>query len=278
MMTHDRFIHDHHDHHHHDHHHDHHHHHCGPLPHWYPPGYPYDKPPHKVEPHDFVKFDGMVETDRTFDLFDDLKTMHFRVKFYITRKSSPERCPFDVFNVEVLSLVKNCCHTQEEFAVIFHEEYEDRNTAVDVFNKKLHQYDSLVKSMRHDFDDVNLYKEGIGYHKICPDCCFNCHFCRNSKDGYHLKCTNHVNFAFFSELLQKTHNMDVINLEPRVDVSGICKNFEPRTDHDPKLMPPIPRSFDIHMHRTIDRKIGQAMDELEFGIIEANSGDSSTIV
>ena len=127
---------------------------------------------------------------------------------------------------------KRYCITVESFCykhspvVILKEFRQHFCEANELYEKCVKQYKHLAIAETRHFQDIKIYADKIGYHKIDPDCCKNCKWskmvCRHSHHCYEEQkflCTNHK--LFMLECCEDPKLMT----EPIVQSDGICKHY-----------------------------------------------------
>ena len=131
--------------------------------------------------------------------------------------------------------VESFCYGMQPVTILeeFRPTYE---IAYDYYKKCIENYKSLVLAETSHFEDINIYAEKIGYHKICPECCATCKFSKPTFDrkpgrpapfphdhkGMHdlaLVCAN-------EDIFKQCAARHVHDIQPRVSKDGICKHYE----------------------------------------------------
>ena len=57
------------------------------------------------------------------------------------------------------------------------ETITDYDEAVGIYNDLVKKYAALVKAETRDMQDIDIFKEKIGYEITCPKCCATCKYC-----------------------------------------------------------------------------------------------------
>lgn len=130
----------------------------------------------------------------------------------------------------------------------------DYDYALKLYDDYVRTYTQLIKAETKDFQDIELYKEQIGYKIIAPSCCLTCKWCKKhcfdieSKVGafgrlecWNPKCCKAYNFdsehrhqpfnehchdpkCYDPNYFERKHM--IIDIHPNVDMFGICDNYE----------------------------------------------------
>lgn len=125
----------------------------------------------------------------------------------------------------------------------------DINVATKIYNDCVQNYTKLVKAETRDFQDIDIYKEKIGYKETQPECCMTCRWCRS--DIYHMptkkfQCVCPKNLKEYNfdvqeyyppmiDMLRFEHNHgckihpydnSFMPLKLKVMPFGVCNNYE----------------------------------------------------
>lgn len=100
------------------------------------------------------------------------------------------------------------------------------------------QYKHLAIAETRSFQDIKIYADKIGYHKIDPECCKNCKWSRKVHEhDHHCHChdgcdphdehkhDNNKYMCMNHELFRIAHSKIIHDVEPIVDPYGICKHY-----------------------------------------------------
>lgn len=107
----------------------------------------------------------------------------------------------------------------EPIIIVDRPEYDERpihdyKYAISIYNEYVKSYSNLVKAENRDHQDIDVYKENIGYKKTLPECCSTCKWCRRRKLPYEyiygvsdkLECTNPLNCKQFEHDIVREHD------------------------------------------------------------------------
>lgn len=138
---------------------------------------------------------------KAVDIFDAFQNLRYKV--ILTSYDISNEFYSTIFEIEVL----NCFATSEPLIIVSRpadneDPIVDYDYALKLFNSYVEQYKNLVKAETRDIQDIEVYKEKIGYELTCPKCCETCkwikhHTIDRSSKYYNpfarLQCTNPAN-------------------------------------------------------------------------------------
>ena len=123
------------------------------------------------------------------------------------------------------------------------------------YEENVREYSMIAKVETRHFQDIKIYAEKIGYHRV-EECCANCRWCQLKKtskkdknlvridkfmhDPHQVRCQVAVctNYKLFAKRLPDVEKPDfnMTRIQPEVDLGCVCSNFEKRLPpHDPKF-------------------------------------------
>lgn len=221
---------------------------------------PFPFPPHghRHGPHNdpYIK-----ETTKVAEIKD--RFMKTRYKVVLTDfDDAPEHDdltrPDTVFQVTAISF------NYDQPLEITHRDFRNYEDAVKFFSQTVDQLQALAKLDSRDAQDIRIYAEKTGYHRIDPDCCRNCKWAKpaDKRNCMFKEWRNRLRRKFFcmnSELYSKCmpdlvpdegqhddyHDFaqtrwNVIDITPEVDPDGICSGYERQSKETPPCPPPRP--------------------------------------
>ena len=95
---------------------------------------------------------------------------------------------------------------------------KDVKVATAIYEQCVKNYSSLVKAETRDFQDIDIYKEKIGYRETCPECCMTCKWCRAD--------IHHIPAKKFHCSCPKNRAMFRIDTEDELVNNGARANYE----------------------------------------------------
>lgn len=132
--------------------------------------------PEPPEYHRFIDDPMSRDTTKVTELKDRFGVTRFKIA--LTDYDTPDYPQNDnlqqwdtLFQVTVVSY---CCKNEDQAIVLFEDQYEDYNKALEKFNELVSQYRILVNAETRGVQDISIYAEKINFRTIDPDCCKNC--------------------------------------------------------------------------------------------------------
>lgn len=147
-------------------------------------------------------------TEKSLEIRTPQDEPRYTVEFLRYETINEDTSVMFVYQVFVYNADREPLYSSPEF--LLHKDAEED------FERQVRNYKTLVMAETRPVDDMSVYADKIDYHKIDPDCCLNCVFCR--RDNHHcqrrpdrcyhspfgdLVCTNPENFVFFENLMNQ---------------------------------------------------------------------------
>lgn len=229
----------------------------------------WDKDPRKNPRKKPSPFWNVKEVEKTAEIKDNFDFERFKVYLYSSREMStlsstsisfPDEndqaqnslsCDINGWRVTVTSLLAD-----GNWEPIFDSKLFLRlEDATRCYDENVREYSLIAKVETRHFQDIRIYAEKIGYHRV-EKCCANCRWCQLKKNDFMNRvtfrqdkfmhdprvdrrqvavCTNFKLFTKRTTDLDKP-DFDCGRIQPEVDLGCVCDSFEKRLPpHDPRF-------------------------------------------
>lgn len=156
------------------------------------------------------------ETTKIAEIRDNFGQLRFKV-FLIDMLDyyEEEICKDDNYRITVDSF----CYGPGPVTIL--KEYRRHfGEAYAFYLKCIDEYKHLALAETRDFQDIEIYADKIGYHKVDPKCCRNCKWS---------KCIQHHKLVCMNNrLFYAARSKFIGDIQPEVAPDGICNYFDDR--------------------------------------------------